>query len=296
MNATVEEVKRLSRKGVHSVTFHDNPSNRGLPSAHNEYWDPFWKVCADHDVVISMHHGTGNAAPNPGPETPIDAWIACMSMSISVALADYLYLPALNQYKNLKFGLIESGVGWIPYVLERADFILKHHSTWTHSTFGGRSAAQTFRDHFLCTFVHRDGGLTKDSVELLGPHTICYEMDYPHSDCQWPRGPEELMTYVDHLPDDVINMITHENALKAYNFDALDKMGGRENCTVKALRAMAGHVDTSERSMPGFKASQGTGRDGRVTTTDIFAMFAKLDNAKHTAHAEEAPVSEGARY
>src|SRR5690606_7724577 len=71
MDATVQEVKRLAKKGVHSVTFHDNPANRGLPSPHNEYWEPFWKVCADNDVVISMHHGTGNAAPNPGPETPI---------------------------------------------------------------------------------------------------------------------------------------------------------------------------------------------------------------------------------
>jgi predicted TIM-barrel fold metal-dependent hydrolase len=276
MDETVKEVKRLSRKGVHAVTFHDNPANRGLPSPHNEYWDPFWKVCAEHDVVVSMHHGTGNAAPNPSPEAPIDAWIACMSMSISLALADLLHLQALQKYKNLKLALIESGVGWIPYVLERTNFILKQHGSWTGANFGGRSAGEVFQDHFLCTVVHHDGGLSKDAIELLGAHTICYEMDYPHSDCQWPRGPEEAWTFMGALPEAQLDMITHGNAMKAFHFDPFAPMGGRENCTVKALRARAAHVDTSERSLPGDRVSIGTGRGGRVTTSDVFKLFDQI--------------------
>jgi predicted TIM-barrel fold metal-dependent hydrolase len=293
MNATVEEVKRLSRKGVQSVTFPDNPSNRGLPSIHNQYWDPFWKVCAEHEVVISMHHGTGNAAANPSGESPIDAWITCMSMSISLALADYLHLDALQKYRNLKFALIESGVGWIPYVLERADFILKQHGTWTHSNFGGRTASEVFRDQFLCTFVHRDGGFSQEAIQLLGEHTICYEMDYPHSDCQWPCGPEAAWEFLGKLPDRQINLMTHENALTAYRFDAFGKMGGWENCTVAALRSKAGHVDTSERSLSGFRPSSGSGSRGRVTTADVHALFKRFEDADkarqeaETAHAAE---------
>jgi predicted TIM-barrel fold metal-dependent hydrolase len=277
MNATVEEARRLAKKGVHSVCFHDNPANRGLPSIHNDYWEPFWKVCADHDIVISMHHGTGNAAQNPSMESPIDAWITCMSMSISLALADYLHLDALQKYRNLKIALIESGVGWIPYVLERADFILQQHGAWTHSTFGGLKASEVFRDHFLCTFVHRDGAFNKENVEFLGPHTICYEADYPHSDTQWPHGPEAVWEYISQFPDGQINMMTHENALRAYHFDPFGTMGGRENCTVKALRATATHVDTSERALPGHSPTAGTGRRGRVTTADVASLFAKVE-------------------
>ena len=286
MQATVAEVKRLSKKGVHSVCFHDNPANRGLPSPHNEYWEPFWKVCAEHDVVVSMHHGTGNAAQSPSPEAPIDAWITCMSMSISLALADLLHLPALNKYKNLKLALIESGVGWVPYVLERADFILKQHGHWTHSTFGGRLPSEVYREHFLSTFVHRDGGVTPDAIAYLGDHTICYEMDYPHSDCQWPNGPEELWSFIGTLPEATIDRMTHGNAFRDYHFDAFGMMGGRQNCTVRALRAQATHVDTSEQSKTGFKASNGTGRGGRVTTSDIFSMFAKLEDLNEERQAE----------
>ncbi|TAL02239.1 MAG: amidohydrolase [Rhodospirillaceae bacterium] len=283
MNATVDEIKRLAKKGVHSVTFSDNPVNRGYPSIHNEYWEPFWKVCAENEVVIGMHHGTGNAAPRFSPESPMDAWIVCMGLSISLALTDYLHLDALLRYKNLKFALIESGVGWIPYVLERMDFVLQQHGTWTHSNFGGKKASDIFREHFLCTFVHRDGGFNQEAIALLGAHTICYESDYPHSDTQWPRGPEALWEYIGKLPDKQIDMMTHENALKAYAFDAFGKLGGRENCTVKALRTKAAHVDTTEHSKPGFSATAGTGSRGRVTTADVEAFFKRLEE-KHASN------------
>src|SRR5258708_39615652 len=147
---------------------------------------------------------------------------------MSLALGELLHLQALQKYPNLKLALIESGVGWIPYVIERTDFILKQHGAWTHANFGGRSAREVFQEHSLCTVVHRDGGLARDAIELLGAQTICDEMDYPHSDCQWPRGPEELWAFIGTLPEKQINQITHENTIKAFHFDPFAQMGGRE--------------------------------------------------------------------
>jgi predicted TIM-barrel fold metal-dependent hydrolase len=276
MTATVEELKRLSKKGVHSVTFSDNPANRGLPSPHDEYWDPFWKTCADLDIVISMHHGTGNAAQAASADAPIDAWITCMAMSISLALADMLHLKALHEYPNLKFALIESGVGWIPYVLDRAAFVKQQHGAWTRGTLGGRTPDEIFHDHFLCTFWHQEHGLSNDVITKLTPDTICYEMDYPHSDTQWPFGPEETWKWIGHLPKETVNKMTHLNAMKNFHFDPFTAMGGREKCTVKALRALAKDVDVREVSLPGDKVHKGTGRDGRVTVSDVSSLFDKV--------------------
>jgi predicted TIM-barrel fold metal-dependent hydrolase len=285
MQEVVKEIERVAKKGVHSVNMMDNPANRGFPSIHNEYWDPMWKACADHDIVISMHHGTGNAAQHPSMESPVDAWISCMSMSINLALADYLHLDALNKYRNLKFALIESGIGWIPYLLARADFILKQHSAWTHSTFAGnRTASQVFQEQFLCTFVHDDGGF--ELIDQLGANTVCYEADYPHSDTQWPRGPEALMTYLPKLNDQQIDMVTHENALKAYKFDAFGAMGGKQNCTVGALRALAKDVDTREVSMPAHHPAEGSDRRGRVTSGDVARLFAEHRGDKDSHHSK----------
>jgi len=276
MVATVEEVRRVAKKGCHSVNMSDNPTTTGLPSFHNDYWEPFWKVCAEHDMVVSMHHGSGNAAQHASMESPIDAWITCMPMSISIALADLLHLKALQKYANLKIALIESGIGWIPFVIERADFVLQQHGQWTHADFGKGSPSQVFKDHFLCTFVDDRAGL--DLIDRLGANTICFETDYPHSDTQWPHSPEVLYTSLGKLTDEQIDLITHRNVMRDFKFDAYKLMGGRENCTVGALRAQAKHVDTSEISQAGHDPAEGAART-RVTSEQIMKLF-------------EAPASE----
>ncbi len=82
-----------------------------------------------------------------------------MPMSISLALVDWLHHKALMTYPNLKIALIESGIGWIPFVLERAGFVHQQHGAWTHTDFGGKHPIDVYREHFLATFVDDQAGL-----------------------------------------------------------------------------------------------------------------------------------------
>lgn len=148
----VKEIKRLVSKGCHAISFPDNPAAKGLPSIHNSCWEPVWKVCADNKVVINCHIGTGFAPPHPSMESPINAWITTMPISIANAAGDWLHLSALNRYPDLKIALSEGGIGWIPYFLERADFTYKHH-IWTRMDFGKKLPSELFREHFLTCFI-----------------------------------------------------------------------------------------------------------------------------------------------
>jgi predicted TIM-barrel fold metal-dependent hydrolase len=275
IDAAVKEIARVAAKGCHAVNLSDNPANLGLPSIHSEYWDPFWKACADHDMVIAMHHGTGNAATHSSMDSPIDAWITCMPMSMNTALADCLHLKALQKYRNMKIALIESGIGWIPFVLERADFVYQQHGKWTHSEFGGRLPSQVFRDQFLCTFIVDQAGL--GLVDELGVQTICYEVDYPHSDTQWPRSPEVLFESLTKakLTDDQMDLITHKNSMNAFKFDPFSVLGGRQNCTVGALRAqaIAAKVETCEIPRGGLPVLAPGEVARRVTSADVLKQM-----------------------
>ena len=51
------EVHRMAAKGVHAVTFSENPAKLGWPSFHSDHWDPFWTACADEQMVVCMHIG-----------------------------------------------------------------------------------------------------------------------------------------------------------------------------------------------------------------------------------------------
>ena len=54
-----EEVRRVARKGCHAISFADTPTGLGHPSLFDDYWEPFWKACADEGTVICMHIGSG---------------------------------------------------------------------------------------------------------------------------------------------------------------------------------------------------------------------------------------------
>ena len=106
VDLVVTEIKRVVKKGVHAVSFSDKPSLKGLPSVHNAYWEPLWKVCADNHVVLNCHIGTGAAAAHPSMESPIDAWITGMPMSIANSASDWLQLQALQRLPDLKIALL----------------------------------------------------------------------------------------------------------------------------------------------------------------------------------------------
>lgn len=274
INATVAEIKRVVAKGCHAISFSDNPSLKGQPSIHDPHWEPLWKVCAENHVTINIHIGSGAQAPHASMNSPIDAWIITMPISIVNSAADWLHLKALHRYPDLKISLSEGGIGWIPYFLERADFVHEHHKAWTLADFGNKKPSDVFREHFLTCFIDDKFGLK--NLGEIGEDNVAYECDYPHSDTVWPESATMLFDSLQGLSDTAIDKITHGNAMRLYNFDAFGMMGGRENCTVTALRKLAEHVDTEPKSYGG-PAPLAEGEVPRpVTSGDIIKMFTKV--------------------
>jgi predicted TIM-barrel fold metal-dependent hydrolase len=274
----VDEVKRVARKGCTAVSINENPTTQGLPSVHNAYWEPLWKAVTDHDTSICLHIGAGNPAPHASMETPIEAWITTMPMSISVGAADWLHLEALERYPTLKIALSEGGIGWIPYFLERSDFSHERHKAWTHSRFKGTKPSEVFHKHFLTCFIDDAFGLK--NLDSLNENMVAYECDYPHSDSLWPHVPEHLWKTLTHLSDAQINKVTHGNAMRFFNFDPL-KHHKRAELTVGALRAKAAadKVDVTPRSSGGA-APLAEGEEPRVITSgDLMKMFSHHDKA-----------------
>jgi predicted TIM-barrel fold metal-dependent hydrolase len=283
MNATVAEIKRLSDKGCHTVSINENPTVIGLPSIHNDYWDPFFKAINDYDTTICLHIGGGNPAPHASMETPIEAWISTMPMTIAVGAADWLQLDELQQYPNLRIALSEGSIGWVPYFLERADFSNSRHKAWTNSRFpGDMKPSDTFKRHFLNCFIDDAFGL--QNIEYIGEDMIAYECDYPHSDTLWPEVPERLWPTINHLTDAQIDKITHGNAIRFFRFPFWDHFK-REEVTVGALRAKAtaAGVDTSPKSSGGERPIA-EGETRPVTSGDIMKMFQRHEEERK-AHA-----------
>jgi len=276
MDATVAEIERIAKKGCVAISISENPTVLGQPSIHNDYWQPFWKAVNDFDMTICLHIGTGNPQPYASLETPIEAWIATMPMSIAVGAADWLQLRALHEYPDMRIALSEGSIGWVPYFLERCDFSNSRHKVWTHSNFQNIKPSEVFKRHFLNCFIIDDFGLK--NIDDIGEDMVAYECDYPHSDTVWPEVPENLWPSVEGLTPEQIDKVTHKNAMRFFRFDPFEHFS-REELTVGALRAKAEEkgVDVATRSNLGSRPVEDDSRP--VTSGDMMKMFA--------AHAEK---------
>jgi predicted TIM-barrel fold metal-dependent hydrolase len=240
------EVRRLAKKGCHSVTFTENPATLGYPSFHQEHWDPLWRAVCDEDVVVSIHLGSSGQLAVTAPDAPVDVMITLQPMNICQAAADLLWSRVIKQYPSIKIALSEGGTGWIPYFLDRIDRTYDMHRAWTGQDFGGKVPSEVFREHFLTCFIADPVGIRLR--DLIGLDNIAWECDYPHSDSSWPSAPEELARVAADVPDDELNKITFENACRWYSFDPFAHRS-RADSTVAALRAEAAGHDVSVRSM-----------------------------------------------
>jgi predicted TIM-barrel fold metal-dependent hydrolase len=253
------EVRRVAQKGCHSLTFTENPATLGYPSFHSEHWDPLWQAVCDENVVVSIHLGSSGQLSVTAPDAPVDVMITLQPMNICQAAADLLWSRVIKKFPDIRFALSEGGTGWIPYFLDRVDRTYDMHHLWTGQDFRGKLPSEVFREHFLTCFISDPVGIRLR--KLIGIDNIAWECDYPHSDSSWPHAPEELAEVaVDQGANaEEINKITHQNAMRWYSFDPFAQRG-REQSTVRALRAEAAGHDVSTRSYDKgrFEKSVGT--------------------------------------
>jgi predicted TIM-barrel fold metal-dependent hydrolase len=247
--ACAKEIRRNAARGVHALTFTENPAAMGYPSFHDlEYWKPMWEALVDTDTVMNVHIGSSGKLAITAPDAPMDVMITLQPMNIVQAAADLLWSKPVKEYKDLKIALSEGGTGWIPYFLERADRTYEMHSTWTGQDFGKQKPSEVFRDHFLTCFISDHVGVQLRNA--VGIDNICWEADYPHSDSMWPNAPEQLHEVLtEHsVPDAEINKITYENAMRWYHWDPFTHLT-RDQATVGALRKAAEGHDVSIRAL-----------------------------------------------
>ncbi|AZG45423.1 amidohydrolase family protein [Gordonia insulae] len=232
IEATVAEAKRTIAKGSRTVSFPDNPIPMGLPSLHSDHWDPLWAVLSESGVVVSQHFGSGSfvpgfsfssMAPVAGqmamPDAPFAVAITLFSSNLMWTTVDWLFSGKLQQFPDLQISLAEGGVGWIPYILERADFVWDRHRYYQNIDFDARPS-DLFRKHFWGCFIDDEHGL-KNRHEI-GIDRLTLEIDFPHSDSNWPNSRKRAAEVLRDVPDDECSLIVEENARRMLNFPRVD--------------------------------------------------------------------------
>ena len=230
IDATVAEAKRVAEKGARTVSFPDSPVPLGLPSFHSDHWDGLWGVCSDAHMPVSLHFGSGGYVPGfsfsslkaaesgatpADPDAPFAVAITLFSTNLMWTTVDLLFSGKLQQFPDLQFSLAEGGIGWLPYILERSDFVWDRHRYYQPIDFDTKPS-DLFRRHFWGCFIDDEHGLM--NRHLVGVDRITLEIDFPHSDSNWPNSRKRAAEILAGVPDDECALIVEHNARRMLNF------------------------------------------------------------------------------
>ena len=207
------EVRRNAERGVHAVCFSEIPTHLGLPSIHSGQWDPFFAACAETNTVVCMHIGSSSRMPATSNDAPI-AVAATLSFNNAMAsMSDFLFSGVLVRFPELKLAYSEGQIGWIPYVLERADTVWREHRAWggVKDTIPEPPSTYYYRQIYGCFFRDQHG---IDSLDKVGVDNITFETDYPHTDSTWPDTQKVAAELMDGVPADVVYKIMRGNAIR----------------------------------------------------------------------------------
>ena len=155
-----DEVRRLSARGCHAVSFTENPVPMGLPSLHTSHWDPFWAACEDRpDGRLHAHRILGTTEHDCGRRPRWCGRKPCLGQDTMGAALDLVFSDIFKKFPTFKFALSEGGIGWIPYFLDKIDIHYSHHKAWTGEDFGDRLPSQIFRERVMTCFIEDPTGI-----------------------------------------------------------------------------------------------------------------------------------------
>ncbi|ADP83263.1 amidohydrolase family protein [Pseudofrankia inefficax] len=205
------EVRRNAARGVRAVAFSELPAYLNLPSLHSRYWDPFFAACEETGTVVAMHIGSGTKTPQTSPDAPEAVQATILFGNSAASLVDFLFAGVPHRFPNLKLLYAEAQIGWIPYVLDRADDVWLTHRGWAHGQQNCPEPPSTYyrRQVYSCFFKDPVG---VDLLDRVGVDNVVFETDYPHQDGTWPDSKKAAARQFGHLPQADINKIARDNA------------------------------------------------------------------------------------
>jgi predicted TIM-barrel fold metal-dependent hydrolase len=231
----IAELHRGVIMGAKAVAFSENLHPLGLPSIHSGRWSRFFAAIDESGVPLCTHIGSSSSTPVTSPDAPFTVPAVNINMNLANSTSDWLFSGQLQKYPNLKIVLAEGGIGWIPFLLERAE-----HVAYKYKSLRGRnyvldkssglmraepadpaqfpdSPRRLFREHIYGCFIEDEFGAA--NIDYIGVENVMIETDYPHTDSLWPNSIEMAHKMLRACSDADKFKVLQGNARRVFGFD-----------------------------------------------------------------------------
>ena len=216
IDAAVAEVHRSAKMGLRGLEL---SCSWDMEPMWHPCWDPLWE--AVNEVELPLHfHTFPTTSPQAREMTSGQVRRAAMFTGVTVfqmglanIVAAMIGAGVFERFPKLKISLGESGVGWIPYMLDRMDFEYEDRfrdlMPMKPSEYWKRQCKATFQYDVI-------GPMLVNANDLMTEDTLMWGSDYPHTDGIWPESTKYIDEQFADLTAAQIQKITCDNAVEFY--------------------------------------------------------------------------------
>jgi predicted TIM-barrel fold metal-dependent hydrolase len=227
VEAAVKEIERCAGAGHRGVLFTGEPQSFGLPILGHRHWDPIWAAAQDANLPVSFHIGSGDFGDEWSEErVEVEGYAATSAragakifMTNGAHVLDLLFSGVLERFPKLRFVSVESGVGWLPFLLESADYQYKAMAVAGERNDFKMLPSEYFkRQVYACCWFET---ITSDAiVDRVGEDNIMFETDFPHPTSIYG---DEVQATIDSslgtLSERVRQKLIWQNAARLYEIE-----------------------------------------------------------------------------
>jgi uncharacterized protein len=222
----VKETERCAAMGLRGININSDPhmvkddDGALIPDLGTEHWFPLWDVCEARNIPVNFHIGASETAidwmgQQGWPSLPRDLRSGISGAMIffnnGKVVSNLIYSGILDRFKGLKFVSVESGIGWVPFLMEALDYQLAEIA----ETKGfEKKPSEYFRSNFYGCFWFEQKDVS-DMIRKVGVDNCLFETDFPHPTSLYPI--ENLEGRLGDLNANELAKVLGGNAARLYN-------------------------------------------------------------------------------
>jgi len=214
-----KEARRCIDMGLRGFVLPDTPERVGVPSFNHEYWTPFLEMIDAEGISLNFHL---NAAIDPNTltwegfqfEQTLSVVATMFSIGNAATLGNWMVSGRLDRHPNLKIGLIESGMGWVPFAVEALEHQFQEMLPSKRNVLK-KQPWDYFRDHFMCTFWFEKIA-PKQLLETIGVDNVMFETDFPHPTSLYPGVQAHIKDVLGRYDYAIKKKVLQDNAVRFY--------------------------------------------------------------------------------
>ncbi|MSO79664.1 MAG: amidohydrolase [Acidimicrobiia bacterium] len=224
VDACVAEAQRASAAGMRGVNLTSDPQDQGAPDLANRAWDPLWEACAGLGLPVHFHIGASLTTMTyfdnyPWPSHDDDTKLAIGGTLLFIGngrvVVNIICSGMLERHPLLKVVSVESGAGWVPFILEALDYEMSENAPKLRNETLSMSPSEYFKRQIYATMWFERTDLPS-LVKAVGEDNILFETDFPHPTCLYPDPLTSAHENMRELTETTRNKILGGNAAALY--------------------------------------------------------------------------------